>query len=68
MSELRTGVLLANLGTPDSPGVSDVRRYLREFLGDPGVLDMARLPRWLLLNLVILPTRPRPSRSDAWHL
>lgn len=61
MSELRTGVLLANLGTPDSPRVSDVRRYLREFLGDPRVLDMAPLPRWLLLNLVILPTRPRRS-------
>ncbi len=61
MSEPRTGVLLANLGTPDSPRVSDVRRYLREFLGDPRVLDMAPLPRWLLLNLVILPTRPRRS-------
>ncbi len=61
MSELRTGVLLTNLGTPDSPQISDVRRYLREFLGDPQVLDMAPLPRWLLLNLASLPTRPRRS-------
>ena len=61
MNEPRTGVLLANLGTPDSPGVRDVRRYLREFLGDPRVLDMPALTRWLLLNLVILPFRPRAS-------
>ena len=57
----RTGVLLLQLGTPASPSVADVRRYLREFLGDPRVLDMPRLPRWLLLNLVILPFRPRRS-------
>ena len=57
----RTGVLLIQLGTPSSPAVSDVRRYLREFLGDRRVLDMPRLPHWLLLHLVILPFRPRKS-------
>jgi len=57
----RTGVLLIQLGTPRSPAVSDVRRYLREFLGDRRVLDMPRLPHWLLLHLVILPFRPRKS-------
>jgi ferrochelatase len=59
----RTGVLLIQLGTPESPSAADVRRYLREFLGDRRVLDMQRLPRWLLLNLVILPFRPRRSAA-----
>jgi ferrochelatase len=54
-------VLLLNLGTPNSPSVSDVRRYLREFLSDPRVIDIPALPRWLLLNGVILPFRPRTS-------
>ncbi len=55
------GVLLANLGTPASPSVADVRRYLRQFLSDRRVVD---LPRWQwlpLLHLVILRTRPRRS-------
>ena len=55
------GVLLLQLGTPDSPSTSDVRRYLREFLSDPRVLDMAAPLRALLLNAVILPFRPRKS-------
>jgi len=55
------GLLLINLGTPDSPTTGAVRRYLREFLGDPRVLDMNRFGRWLLLNLIILPTRPAKS-------
>jgi ferrochelatase len=58
-----TGVLLVNLGTPDSPSPRDVRRYLREFLSDPLVIDIPALPRWLLLNLVILPFRPRKSAA-----
>jgi len=57
----RTGVLLIQLGTPESPAPRDVRRYLREFLGDRRVRDMPRVPHWLLLNLVILPFRPRKS-------
>jgi ferrochelatase len=56
-------VLLIQLGTPKSPAVGDVRRYLREFLGDRRVLDMPRLPHWLLLHLVILPFRPRKSAA-----
>ena len=55
------GVLLVNLGTPDSPSVADVRRYLREFLWDPRVVELARPLWWLVLNLVILTTRPRRS-------
>ena len=57
----RTGVLLVNLGTPASPAVADVRRYLREFLSDPRVIDTPAPLRWLLLHLVILPFRPRRS-------
>jgi ferrochelatase len=56
-----TGLLLINLGTPDAPTTSAVRRYLREFLSDPRVLDIGAVGRWLLLNLIILPTRPAKS-------
>ena len=52
-------VLLCNLGSPSSTRVTDVRAYLREFLMDPLVLQMPRLVRWMLVNLVILPIRPR---------
>ena len=53
------GVLLVNLGTPDEPTPGAVRRYLREFLSDPRVIDIHPVGRWLLLNLIILPLRPR---------
>jgi ferrochelatase len=53
--------LLVNLGSPDSPSVPDVRRYLREFLGDERVLDLAAPLRWLLLEGLILRTRPKRS-------
>ena len=45
-----TGRLLVNTGTPASTAVSDVRRYLREFLSDPRVIDIPAPARWLLLN------------------
>ncbi|MFN0250417.1 MAG: ferrochelatase [Kofleriaceae bacterium] len=57
------GLLLINLGTPDSPTAPAVRRYLREFLGDPRVLDMNGIGRKLLLELIILPTRPAKSAA-----
>ncbi|MEW5738706.1 MAG: ferrochelatase [Myxococcota bacterium] len=57
----RRGVLLVNVGTPDAPTVPAVRRYLREFLGDPRVVDLPAPGRWLLLNAIILPFRPRRS-------
>jgi len=63
MTDSRTGALLLNLGTPNSPSVSDVRRYLREFLSDPRVIDIPAAARWLLLNLVILPFRPKKSAA-----
>ena len=59
----RTGCLLINLGTPEAPTASAVRRYLREFLGDPRVLTLPAPLRWALLNLVILPTRPRRTAA-----
>ena len=59
-------VLLANLGSPDSPATADVRRYLAEFLGDDRVLDRPAQPlRWLLLHGIILRTRP-PKSAHAY--
>jgi ferrochelatase len=55
------GLLLVNLGTPDAPRTADVRRYLREFLSDPRVIDTPAPLRWLALNLFILPFRPQRS-------
>jgi ferrochelatase len=57
----RTGLLLINLGTPNSPRPEDVRPYLDEFLSDPRVLDMPAWRRWLVLHLFILPFRPKAS-------
>ena len=66
MTEARTGALLLNLGTPDSTAVSDVRRYLREFLSDPRVIDIPRVLRWLLVQLIIVPFRaPRSAQAYA---
>src|SRR5687768_2732952 len=57
------GLLLINLGTPDEPTTPAVRRYLREFLGDPRVIDINAVGRALLLHLFILPTRPAKSAA-----
>jgi ferrochelatase len=62
----RVGLLLINLGTPDAPRPREVRRYLREFLSDPRVLDIPGPLRFLLLELVILPRRPRAS-AEAYR-
>lgn len=59
----RIGLLLVNLGTPDSPSRSDVRRYLKEFLSDPRVVEGSRIAWWILLNGIILNTRPRISAA-----
>jgi ferrochelatase len=61
----RTGVLLVNVGTPDGPDVSSVRRYLREFLTDKRVLTVPTVVRWLLVNLVIAPFRG-PKSAHAY--
>lgn len=57
----RRGVLLCNLGTPDAPRTSELRRYLKQFLNDPRVVEVPRLIWWLILNLIILRIRPRRS-------
>ncbi|MCC7517694.1 MAG: ferrochelatase [Verrucomicrobiae bacterium] len=57
----RPGVLLANLGSPDSPSKGDVRRYLREFLSDPRVMDSPWPVRMFVLHACILPRRPAAS-------
>lgn len=58
-----TGILLVNLGTPEEPTSSAVRRFLKQFLSDPRVIEYPRWLWWLILNGVIL--RIRPSRSAA---
>src|SRR5258708_27822042 len=63
-------VLLVNLVTPDAPTPGAVRRYLREFLWDPRVVQIPRPLWWLLLNLVIVPLRSgKTARKYAsiWH-
>lgn len=62
----KQGVILLNLGSPDSTDVSDVRRYLREFLMDGRVLDAPAPIRWFIVNCLILPTRPRQS-AEAYE-
>ncbi len=57
----KTGVLLIQLGTPDSPSVPDVRKYLREFLNDARVIDLPWLARKILVNLIIVPFRAPKS-------
>ncbi|MBI4936752.1 MAG: ferrochelatase [Nitrosomonadales bacterium] len=59
----RTGVLLVNLGTPDAPTAQAVKTYLREFLGDPRVVEIPRPIWWLILNGIILNTRPKKSAA-----
>lgn len=65
-SAAKRGLLLLNLGTPDAPESGPVRRYLREFLSDPRVVDIHPVGRWLLLNLIILPLRPAKS-AEAYR-
>ena len=62
----RTAVLLVNLGSPDSPSVFDVRRYLKEFLSDPLVMDRSRLVQQFVLHAFILPFRPQKT-SEAYR-
>jgi ferrochelatase len=57
----KTAVLLINLGTPDSPTAPAVRRYLREFLSDPRVVEIPRPFWWLILNGIVLNIRPKKS-------
>ncbi len=65
-SKEKLGILLVNLGSPDQPTTSAVRRYLAEFLWDPRVVEFPRLPWWLVLHGIILRLRPaRTARKYA---
>lgn len=68
MMKAKTGVLIVNLGTPDSPSVPDVRKYLREFLMDKRVVDYPLIPRWMLVNLIIAPFRAPKSAKEYQKL
>ena len=66
----KTGVLLIQLGTPDSPSTKDVRRYLSEFLNDPRVIDLPWLGRKLLVNGIIVPFHaPKSAKiyKELWN-
>jgi ferrochelatase len=67
----KTGVLLIQLGTPNSPSTKDVKRYLSEFLNDPRVIDLPWLGRKLLVNGIIVPFRAPKSAKvyrELWKL
>ena len=57
----KTGVLIVNLGTPDAPTKAALRPYLKEFLSDPRVVEIPKPLWWLILNGIILNTRPAQS-------
>jgi ferrochelatase len=59
----RTGILLVNLGTPEAPTPQAVRPYLEEFLSDPRVVEIPKAIWWLILNGVVLNTRPKKSAA-----
>ncbi|MDP3744777.1 MAG: ferrochelatase [Methylotenera sp.] len=59
--QLKVGILLANLGTPDAPTVKALRPYLRQFLSDARVVEIPRIIWWFILNCIILVIRPKKS-------
>ncbi|MBS1634963.1 MAG: ferrochelatase [Bacteroidetes bacterium] len=58
---MKTAILLINLGTPDSPGTTNVRKYLTQFLNDPRVIDISAAGRAVLVNGIIVPFRAPKS-------
>ena len=61
------GVLLVNLGSPESPSPKDVKTYLGEFLMDERVVDLPKLFRTILVKGIILNTRPKHDRCSHYH-
>ena len=57
------GVLLVNLGTPENTETKSIRIYLKEFLSDRRVIDVPKILWWLILNLIILNTRPKKTAA-----
>lgn len=69
MNSPKIGVLLANLGTPDEPTQNAVKRYLRQFLSDPRVIDLPKIKWQFILNTMVLPKRsPKVAKlySAIW--
>ena len=63
-NKAKTGVILVNVGTPDSTSTADVRKYLREFLMDKRVIDIPFVSRWFLINFIIAPFRAPKSAKE----
>ncbi len=61
--QAKTGILLVNLGTPAAPTAQALRPYLKQFLSDPRVVEIPRAVWWLILNGIILNTRPKKSAA-----
>ncbi len=61
--QLKVGILIANLGTPDAPTAKALRPYLRQFLSDTRVVEIPRLIWWFILNGIILVIRPKKSAA-----
>ena len=61
--QLKVGILLANLGTPDAPTGEALRPYLRQFLSDTRVVEIPRAIWWFILNCIILVIRPKKSAA-----
>lgn len=59
--QLKVGILLANLGTPDAPTAKALRPYLRQFLSDTRIVEIPRVIWWFILNCIILVVRPKKS-------
>ena len=68
MNTSKKALLMLNLGTPDSPGVIDVGKYLSEFLTDSRMINIPSLLRYLLVNLIIVPTRSFSSSKGYKEL
>ena len=63
--QLKIGILLANLGTPDAPTAKALRPYLRQFLSDTRVVEIPRIIWWFILNCIILVIRPKKSAEKS---
>lgn len=70
MNQQKIGILLANLGTPDEPTSAAVKRYLKQFLSDPRVIDLPKIKWQAILNFIVLPTRsPKVAKlyQSVWR-
>ena len=69
LSDDINGVLLMNIGTPSAPTTTGIRSFLKEFLSDPDVIDTNPVLRWLIVNCIVAPFRPRkvlPQYQSIW--